>query len=477
MKLHACWLYAALFALEVFAQPNVTGRLLVQARADADPAAATEVLRSHGARVEGEIPQIRVKAVRVPEHVVERVREALSRSGHFIFVEPEGVGQGTQIPNDASFAAQWHLNRIDAPNAWLSTTGAAQSPIAIIDSGVDATHPDLSSKVIPGWSFLSNNSDTRDVLGHGTKTAGVAAAAANNSIGVAGVSWLNPIMPLVVLDSSNYATYFNIGKAITWAADHGARVLSISISGTTSSSTLQSAVDYAWNKGAIVIAAAGNSGTTAMMYPAACNRAIAVGATDSNDALASFSNRGAWVDLVAPGVSIMTTTRGGGYGAASGTSFSTPMTAGVAALILAMRPSLSVSALETQIKQSVDDLGVAGFDTLYGAGRLNAFKAVSNLEAGSGLDTTAPIVTITSPSQNSTIRGMAYIEGTASDDALVTRVEFWVNGALQQSVAADRFSFMLDTTRISGKSKSISVTVRAYDSSQNVGQANANYKR
>jgi subtilisin family serine protease len=468
-------LAAVLMTATAFAQSHVPGRLLVHPRADADPAQVTEGLRRHGAQVEDEVRQIGVKILRVPEHAVERVREALSKSGHFSFVELEGVGRGSDIPNDPSFAAQWHLNKIDAPNAWLTSTGAAGAPIAIIDSGVDGTHPDLASKLLPGWSFLLNSADTSDVLGHGTKTAGAAAAIANNALGIAGIAWANPILPVVVLDSSNYASYSNIAKAITYAADRGARILSISINGNTSSSTLQSAVDYAWNKGALVIACAGNQATTAMQYPAACNRVIAVGATDSNDALASFSNRGTWVDLVAPGVSIMTTVKGGGYGAASGTSFSTPITAGVGALILALQPSMSVSALDQQLRQAVDDLGTAGFDAMYGAGLINAFKAVTNASLISTLDTTAPAVRITSPKQNSIVRGVVYIQGSASDDVLVRSVEFWVNGVLRETVATSNFSFVLDTTQISGTK--IAVRVRAIDSSENTGEANATYRR
>jgi thermitase len=373
------WLCAPLITVAAFAQGNVSGRLLVAVRAQSDAAAVAETLRGQGASVEGEIPQIGVKIIKVPEHVTDRVREALTRSGNFVFVEPEGIARASETPNDPNFAAQWHLTKIDAPNAWAISKGATGAPIAIIDSGVDPAHPDLASRLVPGWSFLLNNSDSRDVLGHGTKTAGTVAAAANNALGVAGVSWLNPVMPLVVLDSSNFASYSNIAKAITYAVDRGVRIISISIGGTTSSFTLQSAVDYAWKKNSVVIASAGNNGSTAMTYPAACKNAIAVGATDANDALASFSNRGAWVDLVAPGVSIMTTTKGGGYGAVSGTSFSAPMTAGVAALILALRPSMTPSQVESQLKQSATDLGPAGFDSLYAAGRLNAYKAVSNL--------------------------------------------------------------------------------------------------
>src|SRR5262249_38944556 len=148
---------------------------------------------------------------------------------------------------------------IQAPYAWGVTVGASGVPIAIIDSGVDGTHPDLTSKLIPGWNFLNGTSNTADVLGHGTAVAGTAGGATNNATGVAGVTWNNMIMPLVVLNSSDYASYSDIASAITYAADHGVRIINISIGGSSSSSALQSAVDYAWNKGAVVFASAMNN--------------------------------------------------------------------------------------------------------------------------------------------------------------------------------------------------------------------------
>src|SRR6202040_394826 len=137
--------------------------------------------------------------------------------------------------------------------------------------------------------------------GHGTAVSGAAAAATDNFIGVAGVSWANPILPLAGLDSSDYALYSDIASAITYAADHGARIASISIGGSTASSTLQSAVDYAWNKGTVIFAAAMTNSNSTPNYPAACNNVVAISATEPSDTLASFSNYGNWIDLSAPG--------------------------------------------------------------------------------------------------------------------------------------------------------------------------------
>ena len=227
----------------------------------------------------------------------------------------------------------------------------------MIDSGVNPTHPDLASKLIPGWNFLLSNTNTADDLGHGTATAGTAAAATNDGIGVAGVGWMTPIMPLVVLDSTDSATYSNIASAITYAADHGVRIINISIGGTSPSSTLQSAVNYAWSKGAVVFAAAMNASTSTPYYPAACDYVLAVSATEPGNTLASFSNYGSWISLAAPGDTIYTTDNSGGYSTWAGTSFSSPIAAATGALALSINPKLSAASLVNLLEQNADDIG------------------------------------------------------------------------------------------------------------------------
>ncbi len=202
----------------------------------------------------------------------------------------------------------------------------------------------------------------------------------DNHIGVAGVSWASAILPLVVVDQDDNASYSNIAAAIEYAADHGARVINLSVGGPKSSTTLQNAVDYAWSKGAVPIAAAMNSAAAAPYYPAACKHAVAVAATDANDHLASFSNYGNWIALSAPGTNILTTMNGGGYGYSNGTSFSAPIAAGVAALCLAVNPALTNAELVSILEQSADDLGAPGFDNYFGWGRVNAFRAVTAAE-------------------------------------------------------------------------------------------------
>ena len=355
----------------------VPGRLLVQRRAGVDSATAHKAVRAHGGQVESEIAALRTHVIRVPEQALDHVRAALEKNKNFEVVEQDGLAHGEAMPSDPYITSQWHVYKVDMPNAWLTPQGSVSVPIAVVDSGVDAKHPDLAGKVLPGWSFLTNSSDTRDVLGHGTKVAGSAAATTNNGIGVAGVAPRNPVMPLVVLNSANSASYSNIARAIMYAADRGVRVINISITGNSASYTLQSAVNYAWDRGSLVIAAAGNNARTTPGYPAACERVLAVGATDSADGKAAFSNYGSWVDLMAPGVSIYTTLKGGGYAGVSGTSFSSPVTAGVAALMLSVKPGLSAQALSSLLTLNADDLGARGSDPVFGYGRLNAYRAVT----------------------------------------------------------------------------------------------------
>ena len=403
----------------LFAQKpdHVSGHLLAQRTRRASAAAAGQAYARHGAKVISTIPQLNIDVLSLPEEAANGVAHSLGSSGLFNFVEKNGLARGSSvIPNDPSFPSQWHLTTINAPNAWSMTTGSSSVVIAMVDSGVNPTHPDLAARLVSGYSFLTSSTNTADVQGHGTATAGTAAAASNHGVGVAGVSWQNPIMPLVVLDSTDYATYSNIASAITYAADHGARVINISIGGSTPSSTLQSAVNYAWNKGSVVFASAMNSAGSAPYYPAACDNVVAVSATEPNDTLAAFSNYGSWIDLSAPGDSILTTDNSGGYSTWAGTSFSSPIAAATAALALTINPSLSAQALVNLLEQNSDDLGTPGWDQYFGFGRINAYRVTTAANQSISTDTIAPSVTILSPGSGATVSGVVAITGTATDN-------------------------------------------------------------
>jgi subtilisin family serine protease len=283
---------------------------------------------------------------------------------------------------DTYYARQWHLERIGADKAWSVSTGSPGVIIAVVDTGVDASHPDLAGRVLAGFDFVSGDGDASDDHGHGTQVAGIAAAAGDNGSGVAGVAWKVRILPVKVLDSSGCGYYSDIIAGIRYAADNGAAAINLSLSGGARSDALQEAVDYALSRGAVVVAAAGNDALDTLGYPAACRGVIAVGATDRDDIPAAFSNRGEGLDLVAPGISVFTTSRGGGFTAVSGTSASAPQVAGAAALLRSVNPGVDPGEVEERLRSTARDLGSPGPDSATGCGLLQAQLALGWNEPG-----------------------------------------------------------------------------------------------
>ncbi len=435
---------------------HIAGELLVSPRGGVSDGDVETTYKAHGGRKIRTLSQIRVHHIQVPVNSLDAVEAALRRNPQIAFVEKNFVAQANLVPNDPNFANQWHLQKVSAPAAWDLTTGSSSVKVAVIDSGVDPSHPDLMNKLVPGYNFLGGStSDTHDVYGHGTAVAGVIGADTNSGIGVAGLGWNTSIMPLVVVSSSNIATYADIASAINYAADHGARVINMSLGGTTYSSTLQSAVDYAWSKGVVVVAAAGNNSSSAGFYPAALNNVVAVSATESNDTLSSFSNYGSWIAVSAPGNYIYTTVNGGGYGNWQGTSFASPQVAALAALLFAKNPSLSNQQVVDLIKNNADDLGAAGFDTSFGWGRINAYRAVQAVQSTPSLS-----VSITSPANNSSVSGMVNVTTSVSSQAGVARVDLYVDGSLYASDTSSPFTFSWNSTGMTG---SHSLMAKAFD--------------
>ena len=445
--------------------------LLIQHKVGVTNKRVAEIVGAAGGSIISEISQIRVKQIKVPAHALEKAKEALSRNPNINFVENNFLAEGVVTPNDSYYTSQWHLPKISAPQGWDISTGCTSVAVAIIDSGVDPAHPDLSNKLLPGFNFLNDNADTHDVLGHGTAVAGSAAAIGNNSLGVSGVSWTNPIMPLVVLNSSNYASYYDIAQAITYAADKGAKIMNISIAGSSSSSTLQNAVNYAWNKGAVIFAAAANYSTSRPYYPAACTNVVAVSATTSSDTLASFSNYGDWIDIAAPGVSILTTKNGGSYSSWSGTSFSSPIAAGLGALIMSANSTLTNAQVVEILKRNADDLGAQGFDPYFGYGRINVYRSLAAVKTTALLtDSSSPIVSISSPTNGAYISGGVTVSVSASDDVGVSKVELYINGNLYANDTTSPYSFYWDTRNYNNGAYNLEAV--AYDSAGNMGESN-----
>jgi hypothetical protein len=306
------------------------------------------------------------------------VLAALAASPVVDVVEPNRIRYAGAVPSDPRYAPSQasYLQSIRLPEAWDRVTGNDAMVLAIIDSGVQLSHPDFAGRLVAGFDFVNRDPVPEDDFGHGTMVAGIAGAATNNGIGVAGAVWQGRIMPIKVLDSRGAANDENIAAGIRYAVDHGADVINLSLGGPGASTILQEAVDYATTNDVVVVAAAGNDGKTEPHYPAACEGVVAVGAVDTNGNLAEFSTRGNWISLVAPGVSITTTTRTSAYGQGSGTSFSSPLVAAVAFLLRAADPNATQESIVARLLDSADDLGAPGFDSLTGVGRVNARAAL-----------------------------------------------------------------------------------------------------
>ena len=441
----------------------VRGRVLVQFRAQTMAIARRDLIAEAGAREIGALPGTGVHVIELPEGADEHamVRALQSRS-EVQFAELDRlIPPADVIPNDPWYTNwQWHLRKIQGPAAWSAAAGSSNVVIAILDTGVDATHEDLVSKLVPGRNVYDNNSNTTDVHGHGTLVAGTASASSNNGVGVASVAWGCRIMPIRISDTTGFASFSNMANGLIWAADHGAQVANLSYRASTSS-TVSSAAQYFQSKGGVVTIAAGNEGT----FDSSADNpyVLTVSGTDSNDSLYLWSNTGNNIDVAAPG-SAYTTVRGGGYSSASGTSFAAPIVAGIAALVLSEKPSLTPDEVQTLLKQSSDDFGQAGWDTTYGWGRVNAARAVA-MASGEAGDSTPPVVSFVTPGSGATVSGTISVQVSASDNRGVQSVSLSLDGAAIGTDDSAPYSFSLNTINTSNGTHSLRTT--ALDSAGN----------
>ncbi|MEU4395440.1 S8 family serine peptidase [Kribbella sp. NPDC023855] len=289
------------------------------------------------------------------------------------------------VPNDEYYGTDQksYLTTSRVAQAWdLSRTTGSQL-VAVLDTGVDAGHPDLAGHLVAGYNATSPNRGPIDDNGHGTMTLGIIAAAANNGIGVAGVGWNAKAMPVKVLDSEGSGYDVDIAEGISWAVDHGAKVINMSLGGPGENAVLAATIQNALDRGVVVVAAAGNDGNNVPSYPAAYPGVIAVGATNAAGVLTDFSSYGDHVDIAAPGTDILTTgarnlTEPGylPYWWCTGTSCSAPIVAGVAALMKNKWPTFTPAQVEQRLKVLSRDAGPRGTDPYYGAGNLDAYAAL-----------------------------------------------------------------------------------------------------
>ena len=339
-----------------------------------------ELVKSHGGNIKHEYTIIPAIAAELPQKAID----ALSKNPNIDFIELDGEAQilADEVP--------WGITRINATTAHSKGIKGTGIKVAVLDTGIDYTHPDLKANYIGGYDFVNKDNDPMDDHSHGTHVAGTVVAA-SNGIGLLGAAPQAKIYAVKVADKSGYCSYSNIIAGINWAVNNNANVITMSLGGTSSSSTLQSACDSAYSKGVVLVGAAGNSGGS-VIYPAAYSSVIAVSAIDSNNKITTWSCYGSQVEFAAPGVSIKSTMPKGLYGTKSGTSMATPHVAGAVALLMSTNVACTSydtnkngkwdpAEVRSRLQKTAIDLGSKGKDNYYGYGLVNANAAVSGLKA------------------------------------------------------------------------------------------------
>lgn len=379
-------------------QSHIAGQIMVKFR---DHAAAAGVLRQHGLSDGPGIGSTGAHLIKVPAGKELQLIAALSRNPNVEYAEPDEVV--TAVADPDYFPSQYALHNtgqeftstlgvpvaggtldadVDAVEAWVKTTGAGIR-VAVLDTGVTSSHDDISSQVVARVNY-SDAATGEDNYGHGTHVAGIIAAI-KDTVGVSGVCPDCDILDGKVLNDNGSGSTSSIAKGIGWAVNNQAKVINMSLGQRVSSRTLELAVNDAWKAGVVIVAAAGNAGTQAKIYPGAYPNVIAVAATDNRNVKASFSTYGKWVDIAAPGVSVYSTFpkhpfalgggRAQGYDIASGTSMASPIVAGVAALVWST-PAGDVNTSVRAIVESSADEKIYGTNTYWANGLVNACDAV-----------------------------------------------------------------------------------------------------
>jgi type VII secretion-associated serine protease mycosin len=364
----------------------IPGEVVVKWR---DAKRAPEVARARGLSRVAEVGApgegLAAEVVATGGRPLEAVIAELAADPAVEYAEPNYVvSLATVTVNDPQTASQYSLDHMRVRDAWNHTTGA-NNVVAVLDTGVQANHPDLAGRVLPGYNFVSSTTNASDDNGHGTWVAGIIAANTNNGRGIAGISWSDKILPVKIMGSNGTGSTSNLTSGIVWAANNGAHIINMSVGGFPYSKAVEDAVNYAWGKGAVLVGAAGNNNRREDFYPASYANVVSVSATQMNDEFSHWSSYGPKVEVSAPGSSILTTNctvspcvyaTSGETIPISGTSFATPNVAGVLALIKARYPSFTPSQLVARLYETVDDLGYPGRDELYGRGRVNALRAM-----------------------------------------------------------------------------------------------------
>lgn len=442
---------------------------------------------------------------------------AYEATGNFIYVEPNFKGKGhgqrastcnepmsspSTTPDDIYYYLQWsHYNDgsfafgdseydadIDLQEAWDIETGDEDMIIAILDSGVKLDHPEFSGRIwqnldetnnandddnnsyvgdYQGWDYAYDDNDPADDFGHGTNVAGLLGATGNNNLGYAGVNWNSKIMVCKILDNENWGLYTWWAEAIYYAVDNGAKVINLSVGGDNFSQTLADAVAYAHDNGVVMVASMGNTNDSQDQYPAKYSETIAVGATDPNDERSnpffwssiSGSNYGNHIDLVASGNYMYgldyddSDNYGSNWG---GTSQATPLVAGVASLLLAIKPTLGIEDIRTILKETSDDMvgnpteDVAGWDVYHGAGRLNAYAALQHdLTSSTALEEYGHFTITPNPTKGNALLSMNLTEPLAFDIQIYNALGQEVKSLPLQNLGVGNHQYPMDLNSLS----------------------------
>jgi Subtilisin-like serine proteases len=348
-------------------------------------------LKSTNDNIEKKLTDMQAKNIGKKENHIYKIKmdkdtilKNLAQGCEIEYIEADTKLKQCFTPNDPLYSSQqWNINSLNVDKVWDTTKGSSQIMIAVIDSGLEQTHPDFNNlTILNGYDYIFDDYDLWDSTGHGTFVSGIIAASGNNNIGIAGIAWNVKILPLHVMMSDGTAYNSDVAQAIYDAADVGANIINISMGSQTNDSTVQNAVSYALSKGVLLVAAAGNDGDNTLEYPAAYPGVISVGSTNRNDTRSSFSNYNSLIDFVAPGEQITSTIdpyfgNNNYYAIGSGTSFSAPHVTGIIALMKSVNINLTADNILNILKNSTIDLGQSGRDDLYGYGKIDALKALS----------------------------------------------------------------------------------------------------
>ena len=362
--------------------PYVAGELLVAYEPGTSDEAEEMVVRQSGARtlkdLPGEVRLVSFPAIRreaseaARERALARALGYLAHRAGVVAADYNYLREPFFMPNDPKLANQWGLASTRFGGAWNDAKGDG-AKVAIVDSGVYSEHPDIG-RIVAQRDFVEGDAVADDDYGHGTHVTGIAGALTDNGKGVAGGCFGCGLIIGKVMGFGGFTTDSRIVEGIDWSVNQGADVVNLSLGGPADSSVLRTAVNRAHGQGAVLVAAAGNDGVSEPRYPAAYSKVIAVSAIGTEDRLASFSGRGRWVDLAAPGTDIISTSNSGGYDRQSGTSMAAPFVSGLAGLLASQ--GMSADSVRQGMQATAEDLGPAGQDPRYGHGRIDAANAV-----------------------------------------------------------------------------------------------------